>query len=154
MKFGVLAICLLSAFTANAKAANALVVDNTTITNKSCPIWIQSFGAVFSTQRSALGNFEVRFKNQSDKVVIGVTFGIEIMDSVGDFHSTIRGVDFSGKMNPTKGAHISGNIYEYFQLKGYPGERLHLNKVAFGDGSVWSDDGTGICHVAYDYRKT
>jgi hypothetical protein len=98
MKLGALALCLLVALSVP-RNATAHIVDNTTKTDKSCPIELHGFGEVLAAQ-NVLGNFELRFKNQSGKGIMGATFGIEIMDAVGDFHATLRGIDFVG--NPAK----------------------------------------------------
>jgi hypothetical protein len=149
MRFGAIALCLTVSITASAKIA-----DNTTNNNAACPVEIQSFGSVFSTQRSALGNYEARYRNKSTKTIIGVKFGIELMDAVGDFRPTVAGIDYAGKLEPTKKAHVTGNIIEYVNThKDYPGERLTVVKVAFNDGTTWSDDGKGTCHMTYDRRK-
>ena len=61
-------------------ATYAKVAEDTTKTTSPCPIQIESFGRVVQTQQEGLGNFQAKYKNQSNKTIIGVKFGIEVMD--------------------------------------------------------------------------
>lgn len=117
--------------------------------SQSCPVKIEYFGQQF-LNTEVLGNFQARFKNVSDKPVLGVVFKLEVMDADGSFHLASSAPQWSGKIAPGKGKHIVGNITEYYQKEPpVPGGRLTVETVSFVDGSKWKGDG---CSMARDNR--
>lgn len=95
----------------------------------------------------------VRYKNVSDKVMIGVKLGLELLDDVGDAHDVFANIASSRKREPSKSNTIIADILlldvppppwkrDNVQRNGL---RAYLVKVLYEDGTVWEDDGTHSC---------
>lgn len=135
-------------------SASAKITENTTNPPAvNCPVQIEDFGQNLVNAR-LLGNFQLRFKNTADKQIIGITFHLDIMDAVGDFREAVTGIQYAGKVKPGKGVHLQGNSLDIPDgaTDFVPGLRVYVEKVAFVDGSRWSDDGRMACRATEDYR--
>jgi len=136
----------------------AKVVENTSA-SAGCPVEIRDFGVArpLGGTSDALGhvwegNFSVHFKNSSERQILGIKFGVDVMDGVGDFRPALFDVSYSGgRVGPGKKGDDRWRVPEWND--GEPaGSRLWVKKVAFTDGTTWVDDGTKSCRMTFDYR--
>jgi hypothetical protein len=127
----------------------ASTVENTT-TNAGCPISIHQSRIMFRVERNAQV-LKIAYRNVSPVYIIGAKFGLELMDSTGDFSPYLTDESDSERVKP------NGNSVPTWDLltinRESSGYRITVLKVAFSDGTVWQDDGTNKCRVTEDYRK-
>jgi hypothetical protein len=95
------------------------------------------------------GTIFVKWKNTSDKTIVGMTFGASFLDAVGDGHP----VDWQGyaddhKAEPGKGHSDHWRVALMNKYYGYKKAEVWLTKVKFDDGTLWKDDGTHQCKGA------
>lgn len=123
-----------------------------TSTSSACPIEILDAAVV---EPSVTGSIPsgyrvlVDFQNQSTKKIIGVSFGLDLMDAVGDWSSYPTNLLMEANLKPGK-----KNINNGWPIA--PGQasggRIYVKKIAFEDGTTWEDDGTKKCQYVKDNR--
>lgn len=129
----------------------ALKPVNKTIDDQSCPVVFDNFYT--APALGTVAGFSVKFKNRTDKVIIGSDFGLDVMNAVGDFVPYFQTIDVADKVKPGKSAHYIGRLIPVQQYRLLAGYRVYIRKIAFADGTVWQDDGTMKCQIARDDRR-
>jgi hypothetical protein len=128
--------------------ASCLASVKNTSTASSCPVRITQ--AYFLGSRGIERTFYLSYLNQSEKIVIGAKFGFDLLDGVGDFHPYASDLTTSRKTKVGK-----RNLNTTFAIYDNPdaGMRVYAKKVAFDDGTTWTDDGSMRCQYAEDSRR-
>ena len=147
-RFFAIALVLASSLPAQTKTKDSKGTINTTSgRHNPCPVEIMRFGSTGTTP-----NFQAYFLNPSSKTILDISFGVETMDADGNYHPLAQNLN-TGGVKRYFGGHFSWTVPEYGKDGKPSGERLHIVKVMFSDGTAWTDDGTGTCFESYDYRK-
>lgn len=91
----------------------------------------------------------IYYVNKSAKKVVGVKFGLDLMDSTNDWSEYPENFSTSYTLKPGS----SGDDPEWAV---YPDQtsatRVYVLKVAFDDGTTWTDDGTKACQYVKKFR--
>ena len=133
-----LAICLLLILGPACHASNPNVTNNSV--DPTCPVRFKSL-----TIYEGLGvkhTLFVSYFNQSPKRIIGMEFGFDIMDAVGDFTPYTADLTSDDSVKPGKS---DRNSYTIYDNSGDDGLRIYIKKVLFDDRTTWEDDGKMHC---------
>jgi hypothetical protein len=133
----------------SAHCVAATTVENTTM-NAGCPLSIYRSRVMFRVERNSQV-LRISYRNTTQAIVIGAKFGLELMDSTGDFTPYLTDESDAEKIKPNGTSIPSWDLLTVNQESS--GYRITLKKVAFSDGTTWQDDGKNKCRVIEDYRK-
>ena len=131
-----LAICLLLAL---GPVCHASITTNNSV-DPTCPVRFKSAWIPYTLGLEKA--LYIHYFNQSTKRIIGIKFGFDMMDAVGDFTPYPEDLTSNDSVKPSKSGSASYNIYDDSSDDGL---RIYTKKVLFDDGTTWEDDGKMHC---------
>jgi hypothetical protein len=109
-----------------------------------CPITVEHV-VVHDISRGREVNLKAKWKNTSDKTIIGVKFQVLYFDPTKDAHDPHETFSSDQKTKPGDSKTTYWRNYLWSQVYQYHEADIWPTKVVFDDGSVWRDDGSKQC---------
>jgi hypothetical protein len=111
---------------------------------QTCPVQIETI----HTLDMAYGDvhFKAKWKNVSDKQIVGAKFNATFFDATGDRHDVIEDWTTDQKVKPGQSKSSSWPDGYYIRSYGHHAKvEIWPQKIVFADGTKWEDDGSASC---------
>ncbi|MBV8629384.1 MAG: hypothetical protein JOZ83_00560 [Silvibacterium sp.] len=125
------------------------------VDNSKCPVGFERVDVRYDhAGGESVPQMRLAFANQTRKTVTGFVFSLAVFDSGGN--PTPYPYPFEYRRGIPPGEPARARLWKLDPASvdiHRSGERVTLLEATFADGSIWKDNGSRACSVAFDYRS-